>query len=73
MSNPTTNMKFGLDDGSNGGLGTLVDNEAAQPDNNFTFSNLNPGNYIAIARTDDGCFYSEQVTIVDEDDLDPEC
>lgn len=67
---PNYEYEIRLDDGSNGGLGTLLDNETAQPDNNFTFSNLNPGNYIAIARTDDGCFYSEQVIIVDEDNLD---
>ncbi len=66
---PNYEYEIRLDDGSNGGLGTLVDNETAQPDNNFTFSGLNPGNYIAIARTDDGCSYSEQVTIVDEDNL----
>ena len=67
---PNYEYEIRLDDGSNGGLGTLVDNETAQPDNNFTFTDLNPGNYIAIARTDDGCEYSEQVTIIDEDDLD---
>lgn len=61
-----------LDDGSNGGQGTLVDNETAQPDNNFTFSDLNPGNYIAIARTDDGCEYTEQVSIIDTNTLEVE-
>ena len=58
-----------LDDGSNGGLGTLVDIETAQTDNDFTFTGLNPGDYIATARTDDGCSYSEQITIIDENDL----
>ena len=68
-ADPNYEYEIRLDDGSNGGLGTLIDNETAQPDNNFTFDNLNPGNYIAIARTDDGCEYSEQVTIVDNNDL----
>jgi len=68
-ADPNYEYEIRLDDGSNGGLGTLVDNETAQPDNNFTFTGLIAGDYIAIARTDDGCFYSEQVTIIDEDDL----
>ena len=50
--------------------GSLVDSETAQPDNNFTFTDLNPGDYFAIAKTDDGCIYVESVTIIDEDDLD---
>ncbi|MDE3742184.1 beta strand repeat-containing protein, partial [Maribacter polysaccharolyticus] len=58
-----------MDDGSNGGLGTLVDSESAQTNNNFTFSGLNPGDYIAVVSTDDGCSYSEQITIIDESDL----
>ncbi len=71
-ADPDYEYEIRLDDGSNGGQGTLVDNETAQPDNNFTFNGLNPGDYIAIARTDDGCEYSEQVTIVDENDLELE-
>jgi large repetitive protein len=67
---PNYEYEIRLDDGSNGGLGTLVDNETAQPDNNFTFSNLNAGDYIVIANTDDGCTYTEQVTIADDNDLD---
>ncbi|MFS4455345.1 T9SS type B sorting domain-containing protein [Maribacter sp. 2304DJ31-5] len=59
-----------LDDGSNGGQGTLIDDETAQSSNNFTFTGLTAGDYIAIARTDDGCFYSEQVTIANNNDLD---
>ncbi|MDV7137619.1 T9SS type B sorting domain-containing protein [Maribacter sp. TH_r10] len=58
-----------LDDGSNSGQGTLVDSESAQTNNNFTFTGLNPGDYIAVVRTDDGCSYSEQITIIDENDL----
>ncbi|MCM4172497.1 hypothetical protein DHD32_13480 [Arenibacter sp. TNZ] len=58
-----------IDDGSNGGNGTLLDNETAQPDNNFTFQNLNAGNYIIRVRTDDGCFLEEKVTVLSEADL----
>ena len=60
------NYEIRLDDGSNGGLGTLVDDELAQSNNNFTFTGLNPGNYIAYVNTDDGCSYSEKITIVAE-------
>ncbi|MBT8448984.1 MAG: hypothetical protein KJO69_04805, partial [Gammaproteobacteria bacterium] len=63
------NYEIRLDDGSNGGLGTLVDDELAQTNNNFTFTGLNPGDYIAYVNTDDGCSYSEQITIIDENDL----
>lgn len=66
---PNYEYEIRIDDGSNAGQGTLLDSETVQPDNNFTFEDLNPGNYIAIARTDDGCEYSEQITIVDENDL----
>ncbi|TQO38932.1 gliding motility-associated-like protein [Arenibacter algicola] len=59
-----------IDDGSNGGNGTLLDNETAQPDNNYTFQNLNAGNYIIRVRTDDGCFLEEKVTVLSEADLD---
>lgn len=71
VNNAEANYEYELrlDDGSNGGQGTLIDNETAQPDNNFTFSGLNEGNYIVIARTDSGCSYSEQVTIVNNNDL----
>ncbi|MBD3661836.1 MAG: DUF11 domain-containing protein, partial [Arenibacter algicola] len=60
---PNYEFEIRLDDGSSGGLGTLVDSETSQQDNNFTFENLNPGNYIAIARTADGCSHTEQIAI----------
>ncbi|MEX0274365.1 MAG: hypothetical protein AB3N16_08310, partial [Flavobacteriaceae bacterium] len=66
---PNYEYEIRLDDGSNGGQGTLLDNETDQSDNDFTFDNLNPGDYIVIARTADGCEESEQVTIVDLNDL----
>jgi gliding motility-associated-like protein len=58
-----------IDDGSNGGQGTFLDNETAQADNNFTFENLNPGNYIVITKTDDGCLDTQNVTVDKVPDL----
>jgi uncharacterized repeat protein (TIGR01451 family) len=66
---PNYEYELRLDDGTNGGQGTLIDNETAQPDNNFTFTGLNAGDYIVIARTDDGCEHTEQVSIVNNNDL----
>ncbi|WP_141402353.1 T9SS type B sorting domain-containing protein [Sediminicola luteus] len=34
---------------------TLVDDETAQVDNNYTFNNLNPGQYEVVTTTQDGC------------------
>ncbi|WP_276168635.1 T9SS type B sorting domain-containing protein [Zobellia alginiliquefaciens] len=42
--------------------GTLIDDETAQPDNTHSF-NVNPGNYTIEASTQDGCFYTEDVTV----------
>ncbi|MEH6769986.1 T9SS type B sorting domain-containing protein [Maribacter arcticus] len=58
-----------IDDGTNGGSGTLLDSENGQIDNNFTFNDLSAGDYIAIIRTADGCSYSENVTINNQNDL----
>ncbi len=52
--------------------GTTVDTHGPTVDNNYTFLNLNPGTYDVDVTTDDGCSYTEQVTIVDESDLDLE-
>jgi gliding motility-associated-like protein len=49
--------------------GTTVDTFGPSADNNYTFQNLNPGIYDVIATTDDGCLYTEQVTINDNADL----
>ena len=43
--------------------GTTVDTFGPSSDNNYTFQNLNPGTYDILATTDDGCNYTEQVTI----------
>ena len=61
--NPNYSYELRLDDGSNGGQGTLIDDETAQPDNNFTFKNLNPGNYIVTTKTDDGCIDTQKITV----------
>ena len=68
-ADPNYEYELRLDDGSNGGAGTLIDNETAQPDNNFTFTGLAEGDYIVIARTDEGCSHTEQVSIVNNNDL----
>ncbi len=50
--------------------GTSVDTFGPSSDNNYTFQNLNPGVYDVLLTTDDGCSYTEQVTINDNSDLD---
>ncbi|WP_190810395.1 T9SS type B sorting domain-containing protein [Flagellimonas sp. S3867] len=50
--------------------GTTVDTFGPSIDNNYTFQNLNDGVYDVDVSTDDGCVYTEQVTINDLTDLD---
>ncbi|NJB71468.1 gliding motility-associated-like protein/uncharacterized repeat protein (TIGR01451 family) [Saonia flava] len=50
--------------------GTPVDTFGPSNDNNYTFENLNDGVYDVLVTTDDGCTYTEQVTINDLTDLD---
>ncbi|MGB5783359.1 MAG: hypothetical protein WBM42_15910, partial [Eudoraea sp.] len=49
--------------------GTTVDTFGPSIDNNYTFLNLNDGVYDVLVTTDDGCSYTEQVTINDVTDL----
>ncbi|MCG8523401.1 MAG: hypothetical protein MI744_14465, partial [Pseudomonadales bacterium] len=49
--------------------GTVVDTHGPTNDNNYTFENLNDGVYDVTVTTDDGCDYTEQVTINDVTDL----
>ena len=49
--------------------GTTIDTYGPSNDNNHTFENLNDGIYDILATTDDGCRYTEQVTIEDFSDL----
>ncbi len=44
--------------------GTLIDDETAQTDNTHTF-NVNAGDYIVEAASDDGCTYTQNVTVAD--------
>ncbi|MGB5646479.1 MAG: T9SS type B sorting domain-containing protein [Muriicola sp.] len=60
---PNYNYELRLDDGSNGGLGTFIDNRVASNDNTYTFTNINPGDYIVITTTSDGCTDSQQITV----------
>lgn len=50
--------------------GTSVDTFGPSNDNNYTFENLNDGIYDILVTTDDGCNYTEQITINDLTDLD---
>lgn len=43
---------------------TLVNSVGPINPNDYTFSNLNPGNYTVNVSTSDGCTYSEAVTII---------
>ncbi|WP_019670866.1 T9SS type B sorting domain-containing protein [Eudoraea adriatica] len=49
--------------------GTIVDTYGPSLDNNYTFANLNPGVYDVEVTTDDSCLHNEQVTIIDNSDL----
>ncbi|MEO1545948.1 MAG: T9SS type B sorting domain-containing protein [Bacteroidota bacterium] len=62
---PNYNYELRLDDGSNGGQGTFVDNRVASADNTHTFNNVNPGDYIVITTTDDGCTDTQQITVAE--------
>jgi gliding motility-associated-like protein len=44
---------------------TLVNSVGPITENNYTFNNLNPGTYTANVETEDGCIYSEDITIVE--------
>jgi gliding motility-associated-like protein len=48
---------------SNGG--TLVNSVGPIMESDYTFANLNPGTYTATVETEDGCIYSEDITIVE--------
>ncbi|WP_250437317.1 T9SS type B sorting domain-containing protein [Hanstruepera flava] len=44
---------------------TLVNSVGPIMENNYTFANLNPGTYTAIIETEDGCYHSEDITIIE--------
>ncbi|WP_422860107.1 T9SS type B sorting domain-containing protein [Flagellimonas sp. S174] len=60
---PNYSYELRLDDGSNGGQGTFMDNRVASANNTHTFTNVNPGNYIVITTTDDGCTDTQTITV----------
>ena len=66
---PNYNYQLRLDDGTNGGLGTLVETLNATSDNTHTFSNVNPGDYNIITSTDDGCTDTQQITVSEIQEL----
>ena len=45
--------------------GTLVNTVGPIIENTHTFANLNPGTYTATVETENGCFYTEDITIVE--------
>ena len=45
------------------GPGTFIDDEVAQTSNDFTFENVNPGDYVIVVKTDDGCEVIEAITV----------
>ncbi|TDS18624.1 gliding motility-associated-like protein [Maribacter caenipelagi] len=69
-ADPPYAFEIRRDDGANGGLGTLIDSQNGHADNNYTFTDVSAGDYIAYISTDDGCSYSEAVTVINENDLD---
>ena len=44
---------------------TLVNSVGPITENNYTFSNLNPGTYTATVSTEDGCTYTETIEIIE--------
>ncbi|MEB8346266.1 T9SS type B sorting domain-containing protein [Flavobacteriaceae bacterium KMM 6898] len=49
--------------------GTLVDSFGPSDDNNFTFTSVNVGDYTIVATTDDGCSYTQDVSIISSSNL----
>nr|WP_321226349.1 T9SS type B sorting domain-containing protein [uncultured Psychroserpens sp.] len=45
--------------------GTLVNSVGPILENTYIFENLNPGTYTATVETENGCFYSEEVIIIE--------
>lgn len=60
---PNYSYELRLDDGSNGGLGSLVSSIPSVNDNTHTFFNINPEDYIIVTRTQDGCYDLQRITV----------
>ncbi|WP_405400139.1 T9SS type B sorting domain-containing protein [Maribacter sp. Asnod2-G09] len=68
-ADPPYSFEIRLNDGTNGGLGTIVDSQDGESDNNITFRDVSAGDYIAYISTDDGCSHRQEITVLDENDL----
>ena len=66
---PNYSYELRLNDGSNGGAGSFIDNNVASTDNTYTFVDVNPGNYIVITTTDDGCIDTQNITVPEVPEL----
>jgi len=60
---PGYHYELRLNDGADGGRGTLVDSERATSDNTHVFDSVHPGEYRVVTETDDGCMESQVVTV----------
>ncbi|MBC8766879.1 T9SS type B sorting domain-containing protein [Arenibacter sp. BSSL-BM3] len=49
--------------------GSLVDSFGPSDDNNYTFTSVNVGDYMVTATTDDGCSYTQNVSIISSSKL----
>lgn len=45
------------------GPGIFIDDEVAQASNDFTFDNVNPGDYVVVVKTDDGCQVTKAIVV----------
>ncbi|PCE66594.1 T9SS type B sorting domain-containing protein [Sediminicola luteus] len=61
--NPNYTFELYTDNGS-GSAGTLIDTETASVSNNYTFDNLNFGNYVIVGKTEDGCEETQTYSLV---------
>ncbi len=68
-ANYTYDLRF--NDGVNHpyGVGTRVNIASAQASNNYTFNNLNPGDYTVIVTTQDGCTDTQNITVTEVDEV----
>jgi gliding motility-associated-like protein/uncharacterized repeat protein (TIGR01451 family) len=66
---PNYSYELRLDDGSNGGLGSLVSSQPTLIDNSYTFSDVNPEDYIVVTTTQDGCSDSQQIEVTEIPEL----
>ncbi|WFO16090.1 hypothetical protein M601_020900 [Cellulophaga baltica 4] len=60
---PNYGYELRLDDGTNGGNGSLISNHPTITDNSYDFTGLTAGNYIVITTTQDGCTDTQNITI----------